>query len=875
MKVIISICVLWLFSMNLVSASEQKKYLDPKLPTAERVADLIGRMTLEEKVNQMVHASPALERLGVPKYNWWNEALHGVARAGFATVFPQAIGMGATWNDELIYEMADVISTEARAKYHDFVSRNQRGIYQGLTYWSPNINIFRDPRWGRGQETYGEDPYLTARIGVAFVKGLQGDNDKYFKLIATPKHYAVHSGPEPDRHHFDAVTNKRDLYETYLPAFEATIKEAEAYSIMCAYNRYLGQAACAQDQLLKEILRDDWGFAGYVVSDCGAVRDIHMYHLLVETPPEAAALALKAGTDLNCGVVYKDLVAAVDKGLVTEADIDKSLTRLFTARFKLGMFDPDEIVPYAQIPITENDTAENRALSVRVAQESIVLLKNAKQALPLSKKLKKIAVFGPTADSWDALVGNYHGTPSKSVTILQGIRNKVGAQTEVTYKQGSNLHRAGPIYDVIHSQYFSYNGASGLKADYFKNTELKGEPFVSRVDRFIDSNWIKSATIPGFGPNNISVRWSGNLNPPVSGEYVLALTGDDGYRLYLDGKLLIEDWTVHAAKTIEKTVKLTGGKSYPIRVEYFQGRGGASVDLAWKMPNTNFKQQILQTAKSADAVIFVGGITARLEGEELKNVNAEGFHIGDRIKIHLPKPQQELLKTLHEAGKPLIVVLTSGSALAVNWSNRNADAIVQAWYPGQEGGTAVADVLFGDYNPAGRLPVTFYKSVDQLPTFTDYNMEGKTYRFFSKEPLFPFGYGLSYSTFAYSKLSVAKKAKVGDAIKVKVRVTNTGKVAGDEVVQLYVKDSEASAPVPVRSLQAFTRVHLRAGESKTIRFDLEPKQFSMIDYGYRRVIEPGEFTISVGGGLPDNHAASTEVLEAKLTLEGKSKFLPL
>jgi len=714
-----------IFSLSLAAQTNQPlpKYKNPRLPVDERVSDLISRMTLEEKVSQMIDRAPAIQRLDIPAYNWWNESLHGVARAGLATVFPQAIGLAATWDTDLMLRVADVISTEARAKHHEAARSGDYGRYKGLTMWSPNINIFRDPRWGRGQETYGEDPYLTARMGVQFVKGLQGNDPKYYKVISTPKHYAVHSGPEPERHRFDAVTDQRDLYDTYLPAFEACVKEAGADSVMCAYNRYMGEACCASDTLLRRLLREDWRFNGYVVSDCGAISDIYAGHKLVKTEAEASAMAVKIGTDLSCGQEYKSLIEAVKRGLISEAEIDVSLRRLLAARFKLGMFDPPEMVAFARIPISENDSPAHRQLALEAARRSIVLLKNDGGMLPLKRDLKKIAVIGPTAADPLVLLGNYNGTPSRAVTLLEGIKNKVAPQTTVVYEQGCDLVEAGPT-----------NKAVALAAE-------------------------------------------------------------------------------------------------------------------------------------SDVVIFVGGITPRLEGEEM-NVGLEGFRGGDRTDIRLPKVQEELLKALAATGKPVVLVLTSGSALAINWANEHLPAIMQTWYPGEEGGTALADVLFGDTNPAGRLPVTFYKSIEQLPPFEDYRMAGRTYRYFTGEPLYPFGYGLSYTRFAYSNLSVPKRARAGATVTVKVRVTNTGKVAGDEVVQLYVKDLQATVPVPLRALQGFKRIHLRPGESQVVTFTLTPRQWSLVDQQFKRVVEPGDFEITVGGAQPGAQPSSTQVLTTKVTLTG-------
>ena len=862
------------FSLFAQEESERPGYLNPQLSVEARVNDLVSRMTLEEKVSQMLDAAKAIPRLQVPQYNWWNECLHGVARAGTATVFPQAIGLAATWNTDLMSQVADVISTEARAKHHDAVRQGDYSRFKGLTFWSPNINIFRDPRWGRGQETYGEDPYLTARMGVAFVNGLQGDDPKYFKVIATPKHYAVHSGPEPERHHFDAMTDLRDLYDTYLPAFEACVKEAGAFSVMCAYNRYMGDACCGSSSLLKEILRDKWGFAGYIVSDCGAIDDIFRNHKIVETAPEAAALAVKTGTDLECGRVYDPaLLEAVKQGLITEEEIDVSVKRLFTARFKLGMFDPPEMVPYARIPIEENDSAEHRQLSVKAAQESIVLLKNADNLLPLKRDLKKIAVIGPTADSYEMLLGNYNGTPSRYVTPLQGIKNKVSRETVVVYEQGCNLVEEGPVVHSLSSEIVSVEGEPGLRAEYFKNIDLEGEPFYTRIDPLGFSNWLWGARIPSLDWRmDFSIRWSGTITAPATGDFNLTVRGDDGYRLYIDDKILVEDWSDHEATTKSNVIHLEEGKSYPMRVEYFQSSGWPLLSVQWQMVEVDFLKNPVDLAASADVVIFVGGITSRLEGEEMR-VDYDGFRGGDRTHLKLPKVQEDLLKALHGTGTPVVLVLTSGSALAVNWANENIPAIVQLWYPGQEGGTALADVLFGDANPGGRLPVTFYKSVDQLPPFEDYNMKGRTYRYFAGEPLYPFGYGLSYTKFAYTNLRLPKKVHAGEDIDISVQVKNTGMVAGDEVVQLYVKDMEASVPVPIRALQGMKRIHLEPGEEQKVELTLHAKQLTVIKDDGSRVVEPGIFEIAVGGALPGTNPPTTQVVTKELRVEGNPYFI--
>ena len=852
-------------------------YKNPSLPIEKRVDDLVSRMTLEEKVSQMMNAAPAIERLDIPEYEWWNEGLHGVARAGYATVFPQAIGLAATWDTNLMAQVADVISTEARAKHNEFVRNNERGRYKGLTFWSPNINIFRDPRWGRGQETYGEDPYLTARLGVEFVKGLQGNDPHYLKVVATPKHYAVHSGPEPERHAFDAKVYERDLRETYLPAFRATVVEAQAASVMCAYNRTNTEPCCANDRLMMDILRKEWGFNGYVVSDCGAISDIWKGHQFAKSEAAASAMAVKVGTDLACGREYASLVQAVKDGLISEAEIDVSLKRLMTARFRLGMFDPPEMVAYARIPFSENDSPAHRALSLRAAHESIVLLKNENNALPLKKDVKTIAVIGPNADAPEVLVGNYSGRPSKSVTPLAGIRNAVSADTRVLYALGATL--SGESVVPVPASFLTLAGKGtpkGLKGEYFNNQELQGQPADVRTDEQVNFDWGRYKPAPHVGENNFSVRWTGKLTPLESGTYRLGATADDGVRLYLDGQLLIDAWKSNPTKTVTKEVNLEAGRAYDVRMEYYQYNREAIAKFVWSYPRFTERQidEAVRAAEQADVAIVVLGLSAALEGEEM-TVSTEGFRGGDRTDIALPKGQEALLQAVSATGKPVVLVLLNGSALAVNWANDNVSAIVDAWYPGEEGGTALADVLFGDYNPGGRLPVTFYKSVDQLPPFTDYSMQGRTYRYFKGDPLYPFGFGLSYTKFKYDNLKLsANRIKAGAGLTITAEVKNAGSQAGDEVVQLYVTDVAASVPVPIRSLAGVMRVFLKPGEKQKLSFALTREQMSIIDDSGKRVVEPGEFLISVGGKQPGfkgrADAPTTSVIAARFAVTGKA-----
>lgn len=865
----------WLLAPGLFAQNPPEyPFQNPELSTEARVDDLVGRLTLEEKIGQMMNAAPAIPRLGIPEYNWWNECLHGVARAGLATVFPQAIGLGATWDEDLIFRMTTAISDEARAKHHRFASEGKRYIYQGLTFWSPNINIFRDPRWGRGQETYGEDPYLTGRLGVQFVKGLQGNDPKYFKTIATVKHYAVHNGPEPERHHFDAVVSDRDLWETYLPQFEMGIKEGGSYSIMCAYNRVDGKAACASPRLLQSILRDKWGFDGYVVSDCGAIGDIYLHHKVVETAAEASAIAVQSGCDLECATTYEHLNEAINEDLIKQAELDVSLKRLFTARMKLGMFDPPQMVKYTKIPYSVVDSQKHKDLALEAARESMVLLKNENNLLPLKKDVGTIAVIGPNSDEWLMLLGNYNGVPSDPITPLRGIREKVAGHSKVLYAQGSELVEGMPTFRVIPSDVLSHGmNQPGLEADYYGNRDFKGRVLFSRVEPVLDANWTDKAPRNDMDDDNFGVKWSGEITPEQTGMYQLGIITTCNVKLYLDGKV-ITDTSYHfhdefGDPRLRKSdpIRLEAGHPHKLLVQAGELYGDAQVQLVWatpkKDPKAELKQQALEVAKQADVVVMCMGLTARLEGEQM-DVDLDGFRGGDRTRIDLPDVQEDLVREIQGLGKPVVLVLLNGSALAVNWEQENIPAIVEAWYPGQAAGTAIADVLFGDYNPGGRLPVTFYRSVRDLPPFEDYDMQGHTYRYFKGEALYPFGYGLSYTTFQYGNLAVGESHRAGEPVKVSVDVKNTGKLAGDEVVQLYVSNLKAPVPVPIRSLVGFKRVHLQAGESRTIELTIAPEGFAIINDQSERQVLPGEFQISIGGSQPDVPGAN--VLQTKIRL---------
>ncbi|HKX84041.1 MAG TPA: glycoside hydrolase family 3 C-terminal domain-containing protein, partial [Pyrinomonadaceae bacterium] len=712
-------------------------------------------MTLEEKVGQMMNAAARIERLGVPEYEWWNEALHGVARSGVATVFPQAIGLAATFNENLIENVADVTSTEARAKHHEYVRLGERGRYKGLTFWSPNINIFRDPRWGRGQETWGEDPFLTGLLGSAFVRGLQGNDPRYLKVVSTVKHYAVHSGPEPERHSFNAIASKRDMEETYLPAFRKTIIDGKAAGVMCAYNRTNSEPACASSDL-GDILFNKWKFTGHVVSDCGAVDNIYLRHKYVKTEAEASALAVKGGTDLTCGREYRSLIQAVKDGLINESEIDKAVKNLMRTRFRLGMFDPPEMVKYARIPISSNDTEANRKLSLTAAQESIVLLKNDRNVLPLKRSIKSVAVIGPNADDKEVLLGNYNGEPSVTVTPLQGIRDKLRGAI-VTYAKG--MYPTGVTFEPIGTDSFP----DGLKGEYFSNKDLTGTPALARAEERINFEWDSLSPGAGVSEDGFAARWTGKLKAHESGKYTIGARTNGTLRIWLDGRLVIEEATNGRTRNVLQDFAFEAGRVYDIRAEYLEDANDyAQARIVWAPPSAQaaLKQEALENARKADAVVMVMGISPSIEGEEMP-VQIEGFRGGDRTDISLPKPQQQLIKDVYALGKPVILVLLGGSALAVNWEDENVHAILDAWYPGPEGGKAIADVIFGDYNPAGRLPVTFYKSVEQLPPFDDYKMDGRTYRYFKGEPLYPFGHGLSYSKFVYSRLKFKPSIKIG------------------------------------------------------------------------------------------------------------------
>jgi beta-glucosidase len=861
----VALVVLFLNALALGQASkgtDSPLYLDPSQPMDKRVDDLLSRMTLEEKASQLVNQSRAIPRLQVPEYDWRSEALHGIAGAGLATVFPEPIGVAATFDTALTHEMAAAIATEGRAKHNQAVRAGRRDILEGLDFWAPNINIFRDPRWGRGQETYGEDPFLAARMAVAFVSGMQGDDPKYLRVVSTPKHYAVHSGPEPSRHTRNVEVSSHDLEDTYLPAFRAAVVEAKAASIMCAYNRVNGEPACANSFLLEHSLRGMWKFDGYVVGDCDSVDEIFSEHHFTKTIEETAALSLQRGTDNECidsyskardNSDYKKYLDAVSQGLLTEAQIETAVKRLLRARFRLGMFDPPEMVKYAQVSDSEIASEANRELARKIAEESMVLLKN-NGVLPLPHQIKRIAVVGPLAESASVLAGNYSGTPSRTTTVLEGIQKQFGA-VQVTYAEGTNFLRRESL--IPPSAYFTADGQAGVMGEYFPNKEFKGPPLVVRKDAYINLEPLPHAqdslTQPP-GLTDFSVRWTGFLTPSQSAMYRIFPSGHSN-RLWLDGKLVIDDLASEGAAP-EPVVELEKGQKYALRFESIVQDDGGS-ELSWLSLISDPLSIALEQAAQADVIVAVVGITSQLEGEELQ-VKVPGFSGGDRTSLDLPRDEEDLLKALKRTGKKLVVVLMNGSALSVNWANDNADAILESWYSGEEGGTAIAQTLAGANNPAGRLPVTFYKGVEQLPSFDDYSMENRTYRYFKGQPLYPFGYGLSYSSFQYGNLKLSTgELQENEPLGVEVDVSNTSPREGDEVVEVYLTFPKLSG-APDRALAGFTRVHLAKGEVRHVKISLNPRDLSMVNEAGVRLTAPGEYRVSVGGGQPGTGAPGVE-----------------
>ncbi len=850
-----------LFAQN----SEQPAYLNTALPPQQRAEDLVRRMTVEEKVTQLVNQARAIPRLKVPAYDWWSEALHGVATNG-TTEFPEPIGLAATFDSDAIHRMAIVIGTEGRIKHVQAVRDGHSNIFEGLDFWSPNINIFRDPRWGRGQETYGEDPFLTARMGVAFVTGMQGDDPKYYRVISTPKHYAVHSGPEPTRHTADVKVSKHDQLDTYLPAFRATVTEARAASVMCAYNSVNGQPACANEFLLQDQLRGRWNFQGYVVSDCEAVVNIFRDHHFTKTQAEASALSLQRGMDNECidfiakvkdDHDYKPYLDAYKRGILKESEIDAALIRLFTARMKLGMFDPPEMVPYSKIDERLLDSAEHRALARAIANQSMVLLKND-GTLPLQKGRIKIAVVGPLADQTRYLLGNYTGIPTHTVSVLEGLKAEF-PDAQITFVPGTQfLRNDGDV--VPASALTTPEGQPGLTAE-FSTGDAFGPKQAVLATRRVSALDLTQQDIPQEAVDKLPLRvgWNGFLTPTETGDFNLGVRVEGTFAgLSVDDKPVAQEFLFGQTGIRAKVgrVHLTKGVKVSIKVYYGQtGPGPIRAQLIWAKFDSRPSAEAIKSARNADVVVAVVGITSELEGEEML-VSEEGFKGGDRTSLDLPKPEEELLEAVAATGKPVVVVLTNGSAMAVNWASKHVNAILDSWYAGEEGGAAIAETLSGKNNPAGRLPVTFYTGVDQLPPFEDYAMKGRTYRYFEGKPLYPFGYGLSYTTFSYGGLKLPQNAiKAGDPLTVEVTVTNTGRREGDEVAQLYLSFPPIPG-APLRALRGFKRVHLKPHESKKILFDLKERDLSMVSEAGEVMIAEGQYSLSVGGGQPNTDAPS-------------------
>jgi len=880
---VIHLAALTILCTGLATAAQQTPkqdapkptWLDTTLPPEQRAAALVQQMTLDEKATQLVNQARAIPRLNVPYYDWWSESLHGVINDG-VTEFPEPIGLAATFDPPAIHKMAEAISTEGRIKYEQ-AQREKRAnlFFQGLDFWAPNINIFRDPRWGRGQETYGEDPFLTGRMGVAFVTGMQGDDPRYYRTISTPKHFAVHSGPETTRHTADVPISKHDEEDTYLPAFRAAITEGHAGSIMCAYNAINGQPACANEFLLQDTLRGWWNFQGYVVSDCGAVIDIHNGHKFNTTQAESSAVSVRRGMDNECtdgGNLVKDdhdyrpYLDAVKEGYLKESEIDTALVRLFTARIKLGLFDPPDMVPYTKIDPQELDSPAHRALARQIANESMVLLKND-GILPLKTSGLKIAVVGPLADQTKVLLGNYNGQPSHTVSILEGIRKEFPSAT-VNYVEGTQFlsHSAEPVP----ASALSFEGKPGVSIDFAKldlsdiNHPKRSDPLASRIDPVLDFGL---APIPAAaaGVNPLSVLWKADLTAPTTGEYNLGLVANGFFRVRLDGKNVTSAWDNNGVDAKVGRVHLEAGKPAKLEVDFAPGQNGKpEAKLVWAMVDLKPQPAAIAAAKSADVVVAVVGITSELEGEEMQ-VEEPGFKGGDRTSLDLPKAEEDLIEAVSATGKPLVVVLTNGSALAVNWANDHANAIIDAFYPGEEGGAAVAETLSGKNNPAGRLPVTFYKDASQLPPFEDYAMKGRTYRYFEGTPLYPFGYGLSYTKFAYSGLTGPTDAiPAGNTAGFDVTITNTGKKAGDEVAQLYLEFPKVPG-APLRALRAFKRVHLEPGAVQKVHFDLQPRDLSMVTEAGEPIIAEGQYRVSVGGGQPNT---GTQTVTSTFNIKG-------
>ena len=829
-----------LLAMTAPAVSAQMlPYQNPALSSTERAEDLCSRLTLEEKVKLMMNSSPAIERLGIPAFDWWSEALHGVGRNGLATVFPSCIGMAASFDDDLIEEVFTAVSDEARAKNTLARTQGNVGKYKCLSFWTPNINVFRDPRWGRGQETYGEDPYMNGRMGLRVVRGLQGDgSDKYWKLHACAKHYAVHSGPEKTRHQFDINTlPARELWETYLPAFKMLVQEGKVQQVMCAYQRFEGAPCCGSDRLLNSILRYKWGFDGLVVSDCGAIGDFYREgrHEVSKDAAAASALGVLSGTDVECGSVYKRLPQAVSRGDIKESDIDVSVKRLLKGRFELGDFDPDSLVSWTSIPLSVVNSKAHRDLARKMGREQMVLLKN-NGLLPLSPKSGKIMVMGPNAADSTMQWGIYYGQPGHTVTILEALRERLGQ--DLPYVRGCAVTQMTDRESVFGSM--SNSKGRGMEATYWNNTRMEGTPAAETVytSAIQLDNGGNTVFAPGVNLTNFTARIKGTLVADRDETLNMIYNNDDGLRIIINGDTVHNRWKTDPLDFRERELPVKKGQKYDIEVDYMQLEDDATLNFDIMRTRQVTAADAVAQAKDADVVIFAGGISPAYEREEAK-VREPGFDDGDRTSIELPAPQREILKALHEAGKKIVLVNCSGSAVALTPENETCDAILQAWYPGEQGGYAVTDVLFGDYNPSGKLPVTFYKDDSQLPAFDDYLMAGRTYRYMQQAPLYPFGYGLSYTTFDISKPKYKNS-------KVTVSVKNTGKVSGTEIVQVYMRRPSDTAG-PNKTLRGYTRVDLAPSQSKTVEIDFPRELFENWDEAAQEMrVVTGEYELMVG-----------------------------
>jgi len=851
-KQLLSTLLTIFLTLPLSAQSQSLPYQNPQLKAEQRADDLLKRLSLEEKVQLMMDVSPAIDRLQIPQFQWWNEALHGVGRNGYATVFPITMAMAASWDDALLHRVFTAVSDEARVKARQAKESGRIRRYQSLSFWTPNINIFRDPRWGRGQETYGEDPFLTSKMGLAVVRGLQGMTydgkwiGDYKKLLACAKHFAVHSGPEWNRHTFNIEDlPERDLWETYLPAFKALVQEGEVAEVMCAYQRIDGQPCCSQTRYEQQILRDEWGFKGLITSDCGAIRDfLPRWHNTAKDSEEASAQAVLAGTDVECGSEYKNLPEAVRRGDIKESDLDRSLRRLLIARFEVGDFDDDKLVEWTKIPSSAVASKEHKQLALDMARKSIVLLKN-NGVLPLSKT-SGILVMGPNANDSVMQWGNYSGYPTKTITALEGIRQQLGS---IPYIPGCDLTRN----ESVESRFAEIKaplGNQGMQVTYYNNTSMSGKPVttVTLTEPIKLSNGGNTVFAPGVNLENFSARLDGTFIPTRDETLIFNISGDDKIRLLVNGDTIIDIWKVrHRIQNGQKELTVKAGQHYRIQIDYVQESGYGALNFDIQHKSTPTPQELLAQVGDAETIIFIGGISPRLEGEEMR-VSEPGFRGGDRTSIELPQAQRDVLRWLHEAGKKVIFVNCSGGAVAMVPELETCDAILQWWYAGEQGGTALADVLTGRYNPSGKLPVTFYKSTDDLPDFLDYTMKNRTYRYFTGEPLFPFGHGLSYTTFAYSKPSVSQNSH---AIVVTAKVRNTGKRDGIETVQLYFRRT-ADTEGPQKTLCGYQQVGLKAGEERTVTMTIPRKNLETWDNKSNTMhFIPGQYQLMIGSSSAD------------------------